>query len=261
MIFSYIVCSTPSAAIRTAPSHQAEMSSQLLFGERAVVMKQEGDWLYIECFWDHYEGWIHSGNTISLTLKQFRKPCKSMAGLGLNKLLQALGQTIIHPGSDLFHMKSAAFDWLEQAEVKYKGTKILIDKIQTNANWIEKCAFTYLGVPYLWGGRSLMGIDCSGLVQMVYKFQNIKMPRDAAQQALGGEAIAFLQEAQMGDLAFFDDEEGNIIHVGILMNDHSILHASQKSGGVVVDAIDQGGVISKRLKKRTGKLRIIKRYL
>lgn len=257
MIFSYVVCSVPAAAVRTEPSQKAEMSSQLLFGERAIVLKQEGEWLYIECHWDHYEGWTHQGNVSFITHKQYKKEPKRLSGIGNNRLLLPQGtQTILSPGSDLFGIKSNAFYWLSEA-VKYKGSKIAPGR----PNSLLKSSQAYLGTPYLWGGRSLLGIDCSGLTQIVYKQQNIKLPRNAAQQAMTGETVGFLQEAECGDLAFFDDEEGNIIHVGILLDSQQVLHASQKSGAVVIDAIDQGGIISKKLKKRTGKLRIVKRYL
>lgn len=260
MIFSYVVCSVPAAAVRTEPSQKAEMSSQLLFGERAIVLKQDGEWLYIECHWDHYEGWTHQGNVTFITHKQYKREPKKLSGIGANRLLLPQGtQAILSPGIDLFGIKSNQFYWLAEA-VKYKGSKI-VPGGSAAADWILRCSMAYLGTPYLWGGRSFMGIDCSGLTQMLYKLQGVRLPRNAAQQAMAGETVGFLQEAQCGDLAFFDDEEGNIIHVGMLLDSQQVLHASQKSGAVVIDAIDQGGIISKKLKKRTGKLRIVKRYL
>ncbi|RYD99448.1 MAG: hydrolase [Sphingobacteriales bacterium] len=260
MIFSYVVCSVPAAAVRTEPSQKAEMSSQLLFGERAIVLKQEGEWLYIECHWDHYEGWTHRGNVSFITHKQYRKEPKRLSGIGANRLVLPQGtQTILSPGSDLFGIKSNQFYWLSEAAT-YKGSKLTPGK-HSATDWALQCSKAYLGTPYLWGGRSLLGIDCSGLAQMLYKLHNIRLPRNAAAQATTGETVGFLQEAQCGDLAFFDDDEGNIIHVGILLDSQQVLHASQKSGTVVIDAIDQGGIISKKLRKRTGKLRIVKRHL
>jgi cell wall-associated NlpC family hydrolase len=109
----------------------------------------------------------------------------------------------------------------------------------------------------LWGGRSVFGIDCSGLTQAVYKFLNIQLLRDANQQATQGELVNFLQEARCGDLAFFDNEEGQIIHVGILLNNQEILHTS---GKVRIDKIDNAGIINAETGERTQNLRIIKRY-
>lgn len=260
MIFTYVVCKSPIAPIRTAPSHRVEMSSQLLFGERATVLSTDGDWVYIECLWDHYEGWIHQGHLSFINYKQFSKTSKAMVGYAAGKLILQDIPAQLTPGAELFGMKSSKFPWLHNDAVVYKGSKLKLEDCNNTA--IEQASILpFLGTSYVWGGRSLQGIDCSGLSQMVYKLHQIKLPRDAKDQARLGEEVSFLQEAQCGDLAFFDDEDGNITHVGILLNEATIIHASQQSGSVVIDAIDQGGIISKSLKKRTAKLRIIKRYI
>jgi cell wall-associated NlpC family hydrolase len=115
-----------------------------------------------------------------------------------------------------------------------------------------------LNSTYLWGGRSVFGIDCSGFTQSVFKFLNVHLLRDAQQQATQGELVAFLQQAHCGDLAFFDDGEGHIIHVGILLNAHEIIHAA---GKVRIDKIDNQGIIEADTGQRTQRLRIIKRYV
>jgi cell wall-associated NlpC family hydrolase len=116
----------------------------------------------------------------------------------------------------------------------------------------------YLNTPYLWGGRSVFGIDCSGFAQQVYRFFNKHLPRDASQQALQGEVVGFLQEAICGDLAFFDNEEGRITHVGILLDAQTIIHSS---GRVKIDKIDNQGIFTTDKGERTHNLRIIKRYV
>ena len=118
----------------------------------------------------------------------------------------------------------------------------------------------YLNAPYLWGGKTPFGIDCSGFTQMVYKLNGHKLLRDASQQATQGEALSFIEESEPGDLAFFDNEEGIINHVGILLNSTTIIHATESSGCVVIDSIDNNGIISRKKRMRTHNLRLVKRY-
>ena len=121
-----------------------------------------------------------------------------------------------------------------------------------------KTAYLYLNAPYLWGGKSPLGIDCSGLSQMVYRINGYQLHRDASQQAKQGQTLSFIEESQAGDLAFFDDPEGNIIHVGILLPNHKIIHAH---GQVRIDGIDQTGIFNKEIQNHSHKLRIIKSIL
>jgi cell wall-associated NlpC family hydrolase len=121
---------------------------------------------------------------------------------------------------------------------------------------IEQIALQYINTAYLWGGRSPWGIDCSGFTQTVYNQIGIHLKRDAYQQAEQGEPLAFLSQAQMGDLAFFDNDEGKITHVGILLSNQKIIHAS---GKVKIEDIDNHGIINNETKKYSHKLRFIKR--
>ena len=107
----------------------------------------------------------------------------------------------------------------------------------------------------MWGGRSVFGIDCSGFVQQVYAYFNIQLPRDAYQQAGMGKDIGFLAETICGDLAYFDNKEGKITHVGIMLDAQTIIHAS---GRVRIDYIDQAGILNKETGERTHQLRIVK---
>jgi gamma-D-glutamyl-L-lysine dipeptidyl-peptidase len=122
---------------------------------------------------------------------------------------------------------------------------------------IKQNALGFLDTPYLWGGKTACGIDCSGFSQQVFKQFGIKLPRDSYQQAEAGEVVGFLMEAQCGDLAFFDNEEGRITHVGIMLGNDEIIHSS---GKVRIDKIDSQGIINSETGARTHKLRIIKRY-
>ncbi len=119
-------------------------------------------------------------------------------------------------------------------------------------------ALMFFNAPYLWGGRSPFGIDCSGFSQIIYKMAGIKIPRDAKDQVHLGVAISFVEEALPGDLAFFDNDEGNITHVGIIWEKNKIIHAS---GQVRIDNVDQFGIFNVDTKRYSHKMRVMKRII
>jgi cell wall-associated NlpC family hydrolase len=125
------------------------------------------------------------------------------------------------------------------------------------SNLIEN-ALLFLNAPYLWGGRTPLGIDCSGFTQLIYRMNGFDLLRDASQQATQGEVLSFIEESEPGDLAFFDNNEGAITHVGLIMSDNYIIHAH---GKVRIDRLDQSGIFNVEKKVHTHKLRVIKKIL
>lgn len=260
MILAYAVCSVSVMPMRAEPSHRSEQVSQVLFGERMEVLaKEKNGWLQVRCEWDEYEGWVKEGQVTSILYKEYRRPLLHLSS-AINDVIQVEhGHFLISPGSALFHLKRKEITWSKRTFI-FKGKKLPLKMMDTSVANIKQYSHLFTGTPYQWGGRSLMGIDCSGFTQLVYKLMNVRLPRDASQQAETGETVSFLQEAKCGDLAFFDNEEGKITHVGILLDEHTIIHATETSGCVVIDSIDNGGIISRRLRMRTHNLRLVKRY-
>lgn len=245
--------------MRSEPSHRAEQVNEMLYGERAEVLEvNEDNWARIRCEWDGYEGWCRFGQLTMTNRKEYRKPAKAVAASHTDRILFEQGDQWVPMGSDLFGFKKSLVNFKGDTG-KYKGKKLALKKMVLDAVSLEKAAMAYLHAPYLWGGRSRAGIDCSGLTQMAFKMCGMAIPRDASQQAKEGTGVDFLQHAQCGDLAFFDNSEGKIVHVGILLDNHTIIHATETSGRVVIDRIDQEGIISVKLKKRTHHLRFVKR--
>ena len=144
---------------------------------------------------------------------------------------------------------------INKANFQFEGKKECGIKPKDN---LLKTAFLYLNAPYLWGGKTPFGIDCSGFTQMVYKLNGYKLLRDASQQAIQGEALSFIEESEPGDLAFFDNDEGNIIHVGIMMENNYIIHAWWN---VRIDRIDHLGIYNVDNGRHTHKLRVIKKVI
>lgn len=260
MILAYAFCNTSIAPIRKEPSHKAEQVTQLLFGEKAEVLEiNENDWAKIRVDWDDYEGWCKAGQLALVPKKEYRKELRYMAASQNDKLVFESSETWLPLGAELRALKAGKITVCGKAG-KYKGKKLTLAKTTLNGDAIKEAAFKYMNAPYLWGGRSYAGIDCSGLTQMAFKLCGKMILRDADQQATQGEHVDFLQHAQCGDLAFFDNAEGKIVHVGILLDERTILHATDTTGRVIIDKIDQGGIISTYLRKRTHNLRLLQRY-
>jgi len=247
--------------VRSEPNHRAEQVNQLLFGEKAEIQEVNSkDWARIASAWDDYVGWCKLSQLKVVQKKEYRKETKYLSANHTGKLLMPEEEMLLPLGSELVSMKAGSLVPVNEAG-KFKGKKLPIKKAVLSGDNVRSAAMKYLHAPYLWGGRSAAGLDCSGLSQMAFKLCNHRLPRDASQQALAGELVDFLQHAQCGDLAFFDEKEGKINHVGILLDTQTIIHATETSGRVVIDRIDQGGIISVSLKRRTHNLRMVRRYV
>ena len=254
------ICMLSVIPLRAEASDKSEMVSQLLFGDKFQILERAGAWLRICTAYDDYEGWIDSKQITEIE-KDVYSGLQADTILGLQLLNEATRlpdneKILLLPGSTLPSYDEEGGCQINEHQYKIKGKikNVIPDDF---ASGIEKAATFYLNTPYLWGGRTPFGIDCSGFSQVVYKQFGIRLKRDAWQQALHGELVGFLQEVQPGDLAFFDNDEGKITHVGIMLNDHQIIHAS---GRVKIDRIDNQGIFSNDLNRYTHKLRLVKRY-
>jgi hypothetical protein len=253
LTMSYVVAVTAVCPMRSDASHKSEMVSQLLFGEAAELLDSGKDFTRIKCLYDGYEGWCAKNQ---LAPAEDTTPFKPVAYVDMRHAEAMLNDTIVPLplGAPVF------------ADVAFGSYTISFHGQQAGQQWLQLppqervrlIAYQYINTPYLWGGKSNFGIDCSGFTQQVFKLLHKPLLRDAYQQATQGEAVGFLQEVQCGDLAFFDNDEGRITHTGILLNSETIIHAA---GYVRVDRIDNAGIIHSYTGKRTHKLRIIKRVL
>lgn len=257
--------------LRSGPTHKAEMVSQVLFGELFRVLQKDAEWLRIKLSYDNYEGWINLKQVTLFDEPEFIRLLHAVTptSFDLVQLLSNDSRKTILPiilGSSLpgltdqhFRIKDQHFSYegLTSETERFEVVMSPQERLTAKQKIIDD-AMLFLNAPYLWGGRTPFGIDCSGFVQMVYKLHKIKVHRDASQQATMGEALNFVSETEPGDLAFFDDNEGNITHVGLMMDKHRIIHAS---GKVRIDSIDHQGIFSIEDKKYTHKLRVIKRII
>jgi len=254
------ICNLSMVALRKEPSDKAEMINQLLFGELLVVIGFYKQWAKVRLVYDNYEGWIDQKQFRPLSESAFTllNNSPSLITIDLVQLVANLSENSFIPlvmGSSLPEMVNHAF-YIDNEQFSYEGLAVM--PCSDSYKDIVKNAMLYLHSPYLWGGRSPFGIDCSGFTQMVYKLSGINLLRDASQQATQGEAVSFISEANPGDLAFFDNDEEQIIHVGIILKNNRIIHAS---GKVRIDTIDHQGIFDNTSRKYTHKLRLIKKII
>ncbi|KFF16802.1 C40 family peptidase [Flavobacterium hydatis] len=250
------ICNLAIVPVRFEPSDRSEIVTQLLFGEHFEILEQQNQWSKIKIQFDDYEGWVDS--------KQYQIISEANYNL-LSSDAQILNADLIDyitsPNNLLLPIPlGASLTFLNNSEIntsnfEFEGTKTSGVKPKKN---LINTAFMYQNAPYLWGGKTPFGIDCSGFTQMVYKLNGYKIHRDASQQALQGDSLSFIEESEAGDLAFFDNEEGNIIHVGIIMDNNYIIHAS---GKVRIDRLDHLGIYNPETNRHTHKLRVIKKII
>ena len=247
----YGICNLSIVPLRLEPSDKSELVSQILYGEFFKVLECRKSWSKIRLDFDGYEGWVDNKQYIETNKEVYKtlKKEKPKLSSDLVEFIQDSNKQL-HPV-----LLGSTLNSLSYLSHTFDGN--MVDS-KSNKDSLIKTAFLFLNTPYLWGGKTPFGIDCSGFTQMVYKLNGYKLLRDASQQATQGEALSFIEESEPGDLAFFDNNEGNIIHVGIIMKDNYIIHAH---GKVRVDRLDHSGIYNTDKKMHTHKLRVIKKVI
>ncbi|MFY7845285.1 NlpC/P60 family protein [Chryseobacterium gambrini] len=234
------ICVVTVAPVRAEGSDRAEIVTEILFGESADILEVNKNWTRIKMHYDGYEGWMDTKQLKPVTDEYLAKRKVTVVTEDFSSVLMNDGKTLLSMGSEV-----------EFPAVASRRSHDVRESIALTAK-------EFLNVPYLWGGKSFFAVDCSGFTQLVYKVHDIKLPRDTSQQVEVGESLSFVEESQPGDLAFFENPEGKIIHVGIMLDNQRIIHAS---GKVRIDTLDSTGIFNKEMNKHTHKLRVIKSLL
>lgn len=230
------ICTVSVAPVRAENSHKSEMVSQILYGESVEIIDVDGSFSKIKFDFDGYEGWVDTKQIAKISPEDFALRKTETFTKPYDRKSTKHGEMLISIGSEI------------------ESENPQTPKFAT-PEMLAETALQFLNVPYLWSGRSFFGIDCSGFTQIVYKVNGISLPRDAYQQAEVGRVLDFVEESQPGDLAFFDNEEGKITHVGLMLESQKIIHAY---GKVRIDILDSTGIFNKELNRHTHKLRFVK---
>lgn len=229
------ICTVSVAAIRAEQSHQSEMTSQILYGETVDILEKAAKFIKIKMHFDGYEGWVDVQQISEISEEYFQQRKTELVQNTLQMYSTSQGVILLSIGSEVNSEKA--------------------DPIFLKTEKVSETAQKFFNVPYLWSGRSFFGIDCSGFVQLVYKVHGISLPREAHQQSEVGEVLSFVEESKPGDLAFFENVDGQISHVGMMLEDQNIIHAY---GKVRIDSLDSTGIFNKELNKHTHKLRFLR---
>ena len=249
--------------VRSEPREKSEMCTQILFGEHYTIKEESAKWSQIKLAFDGYEGWIDRKMVNEIDEQNYLQLAD------IPRIVTTDVFNIVQPADGYSNFLIVAGSSLPHFDPVVRTFKIgnVIYQIQGNSiasaehnerEVIIENALKYFNAPYLWGGRSPFGIDCSGFSQILYKMAGLTIPRDADQQAMLGENLTFVEEALPGDLAFFDNEEGAIVHVGVIWEKNKIIHSS---GKVRIDNVDHFGIFNMDTGRYTHQMRLMRRLI
>ncbi|MFO7615096.1 MAG: C40 family peptidase [Bacteroidales bacterium] len=253
------ICTLAVIPVRQEPSEKAEMTTQLLFGDLFEIIDHNKDWIHVISAYDGYAGWVNEKQVRLIDESDFSR----LSGMPVFVNRKIMGD-FVRTGAVSVHIPSGCSFYREENKMFRAGKNAfyfhgdLYPFEFSDIQEFTRTAMGYLECPYLWGGKTYLGMDCSGFTQMVFKQHGIKLLRDASQQAAQGEDISFISNSRPGDLAFFDHDDGRIIHTGILIDPQHIIHCS---GKVRIDRIDHHGIYHAGKKQYTHTLRLIRRLI
>lgn len=248
----YGICPLSIVPIRSVPDDASEMSSQLLYGEHFKLLEHRKKWSKIRTAYDGFEGWVANNQLVLITEEDYQNLC----AIASPELSADIISHICAQDGMLLPVLLGSFT---------NGTSVLrhsFEGVSTSGKMdregLVDTAFLYLKAPFLAGGRTPFGIDGTGFAQMVYKIGGYTLKRTAEEQSKQGEPLSFIEESEPGDLAFFDNNEGVIDHVGIILKDNYIIHVN---GHVRIDRLDHTGIFNTQEKRYTHQLRVIKKII
>lgn len=248
------ICTVPIAPVRSEAAHRSEMTNQLHFGELLEVLEEKEEWLRVRSTFDGYEGWV-TVHLVSMLPAQL--PQASYYTTDLLSTARFREQDIHVPAGTMLTGFDPATGKLWHPDYSFHGA---FRHAQDGPDFLllKKQASRWLNAPYLWGGKTVLGVDCSGFVQTLFKPHGIRLLRDAYQQAEQGVAVDRVADTTPGDLAFFQNEKGRVTHVGMVYGTGQIIHAA---GKVRIDTLTDEGILVEETGRRTHNLHSLRRIL
>ena len=249
--------------VRAEASETAEQITQILFGETFAILEQKPRWNRVKLHSDGQEGWIDAKMCTPMMAaeeKEYREACKRSAATVVFPLAYAIsennGQTIpLTAGTRLTNYKDGRFEVLKVG-FRIDPSMVAEEPFEMNEEKLIHAVRFFLNIPYLWGGKNAMGMDCSGFTQVIMSLFGKQLKRNASEQVTQGRKIASLDKVQAGDLVFFDHHDGKISHVGIAIDSERVIHCS---GRVKVEKLDETGIFSAEKGDYTHHLAAIRR--